>query len=627
MRDQKEIFIVCGVSGSGKSTIGRLLSVDLGYHYYEGDDYHPGCNIRKMAAGQSLDDNDRLGWLKTLNKTMQEANHCMVMSCSALKESYREILRDQLTCPIHWIFLVGGFDMIERRISSRTDHFMPSSLLQSQFDTLELPTYGQTYYVSQSPLEITKKIKSRHMKKELGLIGLGVMGKSLARNFGKNGISLSLYNRRVAGKEEDIAIDFIAQHQELSTADGYEDLGRFVDSLAAPRKIFLMISAGEAVDMMISLLSPMLSPGDIIIDGGNSHYKATETRNKKLQALSIEYIGTGVSGGEKGALEGPSIMPGGSPRSYACVKDMLEGIAAKDIDGNPCCTHIGNGGAGHFVKMVHNGIEYAEMQLIAEIVGLLSGSANMSYDKIADLFTTWNNDKLGSYLLEITIDILKKKDGNTYILDQILDKAGNKGTGSWTTIAACELGVPIPTITAALFARYQSTFKSQRVALHQLYESRIQNMDIDLDALRNAYQAARIINHHQGLDLIYQASKIYDWHINLHEVARIWTNGCIIRSALIRSLIAVLQESESIMHHRTVVQTLKAYTQDLSKICAQASLIGSAMPCLQSALSYYQMTTQAQSTANVIQAQRDYFGAHTYQRVDDPDGLPQHTQW
>jgi len=599
----KRIYFICGVSGCGKSSVGQTLASELSIDFADGDDF-------QFVADHDGD---------------------IVLACSALKESYRILMQNDITDTIHWIFLDGSFDLIYKRMTARSEHFMPTSLLQSQFDILDIPRYALTYDIANTIEDITEKIIrdtiQLKMKKQLGLIGLGVMGKSLARNFADKGVGLSLYNRYVEGKEEQVAEKFIGQFDELSNAEGHEDLTTFVQSLAVPRTVFLMISAGSAVDSTIDTLIPMLDKGDLIIDGGNSHYKLTQQRNDKLAQHGLYFIGTGVSGGEQGALKGPSIMPGGEPNAYEICKDALESIAAKDKNGQACCGHIGKGGAGHFVKMVHNGIEYAEMQLLAEMYGLLRNAAGYDTDFIANLFEQWTKTDLNSYLLEITVEVLRKKEGEQHLVDIILDKAGNKGTGSWTTIAACELGVPVNTLTAALFARYQSAFKSERVVNEQLYGNSSNPQKIDLTKLADAYKIARIINHHQGLELIYQASETYNWNIDMPEVARIWTNGCIIRSALMEDMVTQLTEERTLLNHPTIIELVNKNIDSLRFVCAQALQSGNAIPCLSSALTYFETYSQGQSTANIIQGQRDYFGAHTYLRKDDPSGASHHTIW
>ena len=616
------------MSGSGKTTIGKLLAHQLEIEFADGDDFHPTANIEKMKSGAALNDEDRIDWLESIHSFIENTEESIVIACSALKEKYRTVLTGKSNKTIHWIFLTGSFDVIKNRMQNRKDHFMPEALLQSQFDILEVPDYALKIDIRATQHDIVNKItENTRMKKQLGLIGLGVMGKSLSRNFANNQVSLSLYNRFVEGKEENIAADFIQAHSELKNAIGFEDMNDFVSSLEVPRKVFLMISAGAAVDSTIDTLIPLLDKGDLIIDGGNSHYKLTQSRNNKLSKHGIYFIGTGVSGGEEGALKGPSIMPGGEPEAYQLIKSELESIAAKDKDNNPCCGHIGKGGAGHFVKMVHNGIEYAEMQLIAEVYGILKNSSLLSNLEISDVFDDWLATDVSSYLLEITVQILRKKDGNADLIDIILDKAGNKGTGSWTTIAACELGVPVPTLTAALFARYQSSFKTERTKAETAYRLTAQNKTSNLDQLLNAYKAARIINHHQGIHLIRAASEQYHWEINLAEVSRIWTNGCIIRSVFMEDLEHLLKEEMELLLHPKIVKEIKSNLPDLRLAIANASISGISIPCFQASLSYLETFTKSQSTANIIQGQRDYFGAHRYQRKDDPSGKTHHTIW
>lgn len=462
---------------------------------------------------------------------------------------------------------------------------------------------------------------------EFGLIGLGVMGKSLSRNLAGKGFKLSLYNRHVPVTEENVAKNFIASHEELSSAQGFDALPAFAASLQKPRKIFLMVPAGEAVDEMITNLLPHLSDGDVLIDGGNSFYKDTNRRTKELLKAGILFVGTGVSGGEDGALKGPSIMPGGSAEGYLVVKNYLESIAAKDKNGGSCCAFIGKGGAGHFVKMVHNGIEYAEMQLLAEVYSILRFAGKYKPDEIAELLKSQLSTDISSYLLEITVDILQKKEGKKWLIDIILDTAGNKGTGGWTTVAATELGVPTPTLTEALFARYESDFLDERKQAAGLYDLSQRKKKIDTADLFNAYKLARIINHHQGFHLIDAASETYQWNIDMPELARIWTNGCIIRSELMMSLHTILKENKRILLHPAIAREVKQHIASLNEIVAAATINNIAVPCLSSAVNYLHAYTQEQSNANIIQAQRDYFGAHTYQRKDDPSGKKYHTDW
>lgn len=626
--NNQNIYFICGVSGCGKSTIGKLLASSLEIMFRDGDDFHPQTNIDKMKSGRPLDDDDRQGWLEAIHEYIASTDQSVIIACSALKEKYRNILMGSLNTTIHWIFLDGSYELIYSRMKKRENHFMPEELLRSQFDILDIPAYALKIDIERNEDEIVKIITEKtKMKKQLGLIGLGVMGKSLSRNFASRGISMSLYNRYVEGKEENIAIDFIETHPELQGAAGFEDLEQFVQSLEPPRKIFMMISAGAAVDNTIDALIPLLDKGDVIIDGGNSHYKLTQARNDKLAAHDIYFIGTGVSGGEEGALKGPSIMPGGEPEAYALIKNELEAIAARDKNDAACCGYIGKGGAGHFVKMVHNGIEYAEMQFLAEIYGILRNGVEYNNEEIATLFEEWLQTDVSSYLLEITVEVLRKKEGDTYLTDIILDKAGNKGTGSWTTIAACELGVPVPTLTAALFARYQSAFKAKRTKAASVYLPQNPKSQIDPNSMLRAYRLARIINHNQGIHLIMAASESFDWQINMAEVSRIWTNGCIIRSDLMEQLKPILRIEQDLLLHSIIVNEAKASHDDLQGLVADAARSGASIPCFQASLSYFETFIREQSTANIIQGQRDYFGAHRYQRKDDSSGTTYHTNW
>lgn len=465
------------------------------------------------------------------------------------------------------------------------------------------------------------------MQSELGLVGLGVMGKSLARNFARNGFKLSLYNRHVDKQEVEVAKNFLQQYPELKSALGFDDLVAFVNSLSSPKKIFLMVPAGKPTDKILHKLSKILTKGDIIIDGGNALYKDTERRQVHLLEKGIRLIGTGVSGGEAGALSGPSITPGGNTNAYESVKKYLLTIAAKDKNQLPCCEYVGTGGSGNFVKMIHNGIEYAEMQLIAELVFLLHNGLGWTYDKIANLFSKWNETEAGAYLLEITINILKAKENNIYILNTILDKAGNKGTGGWSTIAACEFGIAGNMIASALFARYISAIKTERIKASKLYSSSSLVQEISEDDLFHAHQISRIINHHQGFEIIKQASNENGWNIQLDQLARIWTNGCIIRSKLMTELVEILKNKKPILQHAEIVKYISSNINSLQNVCIESLKLESSMPCHQTAYQYFLSYKTANGSANIIQAQRDYFGAHRYQKVNDPSAKFYHTNW
>jgi len=581
-----------------------------------------------MSEGKPLNDKDRSGWLLRLNEIAKEQikKKGCIIACSALKEKYRQQLKSGVEDSVKWIFLEGTYEHIIDRLSDRKEHYMPPSLLKSQFEILEIPLEALQIDITMPPEDITNIIKDQILNKaEFGLLGLGVMGKNLSRNLGNNGFKISVFNRHVAGSEEEVAMKFRNEFEEVSSALAFDNLELFVKSLQTPRKIMLMVSAGKTVDDVIESLMPYLSSNDVIIDGGNSHYKDTERRTKELKNVGIHFLGVGISGGEEGALNGPSIMPGGDESSYGFIQPFLEKIAAKDINKLPCCSYMGINGSGHFVKMVHNGVEYAEMQLLAEIYTLFK-SFGKNPDEIAKILETWKASS-NSYLLEITIDILRKKINGKWILDSILDKAGNKGTGNWTTIASAELGIPSGMIASALFARYLSSYKEEREIVGGKYRKNALPPKLLNKELLKAYQLSRIINHHQGFKLLLEASNVYCWDLNLAEIARIWTNGCIIRSSLMEELVIILKESDNILLNKEIVEKVKYLRPSLNKVVSQALLHEMEIPALSEAANYLNGYTNVKSSANLLQAQRDYFGAHTYQKINDSSGKFYHTNW
>jgi 6-phosphogluconate dehydrogenase len=619
-----------GVSGSGKSTIGKLLSHALDIPFFDGDDFHPKENITKMSSGKFLNDQDRLGWLRTLNalaKKELKINSCIIV-CSALKERYRSILEQGVQDNSDWIFLEGSFQQITDRINKRKDHFMSSTLLQSQFDILEEPKDAIKINISLTPISIVEMIKEvLTSKSEFGLFGLGVMGKSLSRNLANKGFKISIFNRHVDGVEENVAVNFKNEFkEELSEATAFDDIAAFVNSLQSPRKIMLMVNAGKTIDYVIEDLVPHLSKNDILIDGGNSNYLKTKERFDYLKTKGIHFIGTGVSGGEEGALNGPSIMPSGDLEAYKNVKPFLEKIAAKDRNNLPCCTYVGSEGSGHFIKMVHNGIEYVEMQLLAEVCTILEASGK-NLDEVANILETWKSTA-NSYLLEITVDILRKKEKGDWLVKKIVDKAGNKGTGNWTTIASAELGVPSTLIASALFSRYTSFYKEERIQLNKTFKSETtSSLNISSQEVLEAYQFARIVNHYQGFKLIAEASNKFSWNLNLSEIARIWTSGCIIKSDLMQNLVAILKNTNNILTNQQLINLMKQYHPSTKKVLLQSMLNDISTPCLSESVQFFNAITTVNSSANLIQAQRDYFGAHTYQRTDDTSGKHYHTNW
>jgi len=453
---------------------------------------------------------------------------------------------------------------------------------------------------------------------QIGIIGLGAMGQGLALNIGEKGYKISVYNRHLDGVEENVAQDFMAKSEHRETMAGFDELDSFVQSLAAPRKILLLVSAGAAVDEVIENLKPFLKAGDLIIDGGNSHHRDTERRLQDLETMNIDYLGAGISGGPDGARQGPAIMIGGT--GYKKVSDLLCSISAQDKSEKPCCDYIGAGGAGHYVKMVHNGIEYAEMQLLAEVYQLLQNFCQVEPQEIAEIFNTWSETDLDSYLLRITAEILAQKDGDEPFIDKILDNAGQKGTGSWSVTSAMDLCVPSSTISEALMARYLSGMKNERLIAEKKYNLLRKTFSGDkqkfINSVRDGYRGARIINHAIGFHLLREARSAHEWQAGLSEIARIWTKGCIIQSQLMVDLVGILKSDDSVLLHDDIVGHLQSSTPALKQFVTAGLDAGYSLPVFSAALNYYLGYTQGQSPANLIQAQRNHFGNHPFERID-----------
>ena len=475
------------------------------------------------------------------------------------------------------------------------------------------------------------------MQAKIGLIGLAVMGANLARNLANHNIQTLVFNR-TAAKTEQFMKDF-GDNPCLQAAYSLEEL---VQNLERPRKIILMIQAGAPVDAMLDTLTPLLEAGDIVIDGGNSYFEDTRRRSAKLAERGMEFVGMGVSGGEEGALHGPSLMPGCSRKAYVQLEPMLQAISAKaGEDGKePCVTYIGSDGAGHYVKMVHNGIEYADMQLIADVYTIMRHVLGMEAEEMADVWDEWNKGELSSYLVEITANILRKTDAETGkpMVDVILDVAKQKGTGRWTSMSALELGVATPTITEAVFARNMSTYKEERKELEKVYAG-LQDTAVKaafteeekaqlLEDLRNTLYAAKICAYAQGFNLMGTASETYGWDLQMDRISKIWRNGCIIRARFLDDVsdsFAKQRGMKNLLFSDFFADALKKGRAGWGRVVALAAERGVSVVALSSALSYFDAYRTASGNANVLQAQRDYFGAHTYQRVDKEGSF--HTEW
>ncbi|WP_085247235.1 NADP-dependent phosphogluconate dehydrogenase [Gilliamella mensalis] len=464
-------------------------------------------------------------------------------------------------------------------------------------------------------------------KQQIGVIGMAVMGRNLALNIESRGFSVAIYNR-----SKDKTEQVMAEHSDKQLVP-YFTIEDFVNSLEKPRRILIMVQAGKGTDAVIDELRPLLDKGDIIIDGGNAYFEDTIRRNKTLSAEGFNFIGAGVSGGEEGALKGPSIMPGGQKEAYELVAPILEQIAAK-ANGEPCVAYIGPNGAGHYVKMAHNGIEYGDMQLIAESYWVLKHAAGLTNDEIAEVFTDWNKGELDSYLIEITADIFKHKDEEGhYLVDVILDAAGNKGTGKWTSQSALDLGEPLSLITESVFARYLSAIKEQRVVAAKILKGpQKQSYNGDkkelIEKIRKALYMGKIISYAQGFAQLKAASHKYQWNLNYGEIAKIFRAGCIIRAQFLQKITDAYvhnNEIDNLLLAPYFSQTVEAYQQSLRDVVSLAVQQGIAVPTLSAAIAYYDSYRSAVLPANLIQAQRDYFGAHTYERIDKEGVF--HTDW
>ncbi|HEY0837070.1 MAG TPA: NADP-dependent phosphogluconate dehydrogenase [Azospirillum sp.] len=647
-----DVIVVMGVCGSGKSSVGRHLARRLGWPFLEGDDFHPPENVARMAAGVPLRDEDRRGWLDAIAARLAVARaqgRPVVVSCSALKRRYRDRLRAGAP-GLLFVHLDGARETILDRMARRTGHFMPASLLDSQLAELERPAEDERALVCDigpAPEEIAARVApllaglgldggrvhqrtgeasamAQGNSADIGVIGLGVMGRNLAANLADHGAV-------VAGTDLD---DGRRAALAADVPGGVPCAGpeEMLAVLKAPRVVLMMVPAGAAVDALLSALLPRLSAGDVLIDGGNSHYQDTRRRAAQASAAGVHFIGLGVSGGEEGARRGPALMAGGTVEGIGRVAPLLRAIAARAADGEPCFARVGPDGAGHFVKMIHNGIEYADMQLIAEGYHLLRHLGGVGYGRLAEMFAEWNGGELASYLMEITADILRTSDPETGapILEVIRDAAGQKGTGHWATTAAMELGMPAPTIAEAVHARCLSALKEERGRAASAFPPPPQAVPPDGFAadVGDALLCGRIAVYAQGFAVIAAGSRRFGWDVDLAAVAAVWRGGCIIRARLVDRILAALRRTPdlpNLMFDPDIAALLARGEAGWRRTVGAAVAAGQPVPAMASALSYWDGYRSDRLWANMIQAQRDFFGAHGYERTDRPGMV--HTDW
>ncbi|SUO95893.1 NADP-dependent phosphogluconate dehydrogenase [Suttonella ornithocola] len=645
MNDSVFHLVVMGVSGCGKTTLAENLSAALGLPYAEADDFHPQANIEKMQSGIPLNDDDRYPWLIALRDWMDaqaKQGKSSIISCSALKKSYRELL-SQATGNIYFLHITGPEALHRERMLTRKGHFMPPALLRSQLDTLEPlenEENGIKIDLALTPseqldkgLEAAYGLSSHLQSQYIGLVGCGVMGAALAHNLVDKGNHVTVFD--IDSNKAESTARYHPEHNNsgsIFVADSWQNL---VDKLTPPRTILLVVPAGKATDAAIEALSPYLNKDDIIVDLGNAYYKDTQRREFALREKGIHFAGCGMSGGENGARHGPSLMFGGSEHAYRKAASYLRTIAARADDGRPCFAYVGTDGAGHYVKMVHNGIEYADMQLIAEAYSLMLRALNCPPIELAQYFQKWNQGVLSSYLMDITADILAHRDyTGKALVENIDDRAGQKGTGAWTTQNALEIGVSVNMIAEATFARNISMAEEMRQAAQMHFKQQSENLPSYpegytlVEDLEQALMGAKIIAYSQGFSQIQSAEKEYGWQINLAQLAAIWRKGCIIRAEFLTEVITAYRQQPDLPllaadgHFSALLQrSLPAWR----RVNCWAMQAGIPIPVLSAGLAFIDSLQTKTLPTTLIQAQRDYFGAHTYRRTDNEGSF--HTQW
>lgn len=681
-------IVIMGVCGSGKTTVAGILADRIGVEVAEADDFHPPENVRKMASGIPLADEDRWPWLNSLKDWMNKKadnGKSAVITCSALKRSYRDLLRE-CHFPVVFVHLNGSPELLAQRLASRTDHFMPPELLTSQLATLEplaADEAGYVFDIGPTPQQITTAImtvlglksrketvaevselsdvkngfmsdflsnseesvagieveelpKTQKTSADIGVYGLGVMGAALARNLAAKGFKVAVYNL-----EEKVTNKFISDYQNAGDFIATDTPETFIATLRSPKIAVMMVTAGEVTDIVTKQLADLCAAGDIIVDMGNSHFADTRRREADLKQRGIHFVGCGTSGGQEGALRGPSLMIGGSAESYLSLEPIFTAIAARTPAAEVCSAHVGTDGAGHFVKMVHNGIEYADMQLISEVYALLR---DFGFDvaEIGEIFSQWNEGELSSYLVEITSKILSHVDSDTGLpfIDVISDVAGNKGTGIWTVQQALSLETPATGITDATLARMLSAAESTRKTIKQALGEPSKKIESFITGaslaerqtlvadIRSALYAAKIVVYAQGLDIIRAGAANYGWEIDIAKVAQLWRAGCIIRADFLDDVAQAYRDNprlESLIAAPKFSQALSLSEDAWRRVNIKAIERAVPTPALASTLHYIQaMRAEVLPTA-LIQAQRDFFGAHTYLRRDREGRF--HTHW
>ena len=605
-----------GVSGSGKTTLGKNISKLTGWPFYDADDFHSKKNKQKMSSGIPLTDSDREFWLNSISKkiaTWSEKGET-ILACSSLKEKYRKKFMRETA--IKWFVLEGSYNDLKDRLINRKNHFFNSKLLKSQIEVFEPPSYGLYLKLKQSLKSKSETIISeikKNKESSIGIVGLGVMGRGIALNLAEKGVRVSVYNRK-SREEKKVVDDFLKSNIHYKNIISFDKIKNFVQSIETPRKIWLMIKSGEPVDKLIDEIKPYLEPKDIIIDSGNSNYLDTQKREKELKKINIDFVGCGISGGEYGARNGASIMFGGAKKAYSKIEFVLNMLSVNTKNNKPSQAYIGTDGSGHFVKMVHNSIEYAEMQLIAEIYSMVKSF--MNNDEISKLFNKWNKGSQSSYLLDISQQIFQKRDKKKYLIDLIVDKSDNKGTGIWSSITALKHGEPNTMISSAINARFISNMRSIRNSLAKNNTTSKKTNIIDLEILEKSYEFSRLINHIQGFNMIKKVSKSNGWECNLSEIARVWTQGCIIRSQLMENLSLIFTKSKNLLENPLIINKLKKSEKSLSILISYAAKNKIPIDSFSSAYNFWLSICTDNSTANLIQAQRNFFGAHGYLRKD-----------